>query len=65
MHKNIADIVIKSVISVLPSLQNSLSLCKRDTHPNSCFQLLGFDILITENYKFKLLEINQNPSLMT
>lgn len=53
VHKNISDIVIKAAISVLPALQNAANLCKKDI--NSCFQLLGFDILMTDNFKFKLL----------
>lgn len=64
VHKQISEIVIKSIVSVLPSLQNASTLCKKDSSPNVCFQLLGFDILITDNFKFKLLQINQNPSLM-
>lgn len=61
---NISDLIIKSIISVLPGLQNSYALAKKD-NPNSCFQLLGFDVLMTDKMKFKLIEINQNPSLMT
>ena len=64
VYKNIGEIVIKSIIAVLPTLQNGLSLCKRENY-NTYFQLLGYDILITDNFKFKLLEINQNPSLYT
>ena len=60
----IGDLVIKSMIGVLPGLQNAFSLAKKD-NPNTCFQLLGFDVLMTDNMKFKLIEINQNPSLMT
>ena len=64
IFSKISDIVLKSVISVLPGLQNAFSLAKKD-NPNACFQLLGFDILMTDNMKFKLIEINQNPSLST
>lgn len=64
IEKNLSEIVIKSIISVLPHLQNSVQLNKRE-HINSCFQLLGYDVMMTDNGKFKLLEINQNPSLMT
>ena len=62
--ESMSDLIIKSITSVLPGLQNAYNLSKKD-NPNSCFQLLGFDILMTQNMKFKLIEINQNPSLMT
>lgn len=30
-----------------------------------CFELLGFDFMIDENFKLKLIEINVNPALFT
>lgn len=64
MLEKIGDLILKSIIAVLPGLQNAYNLSKKE-NPNTCFQLLGFDILMTDNMKFKLIEINQNPSLMT
>ena len=54
IYINIGDIVIKSVISILPNLQNAAQLCKRE-NPNSYFQLLGYDVMMTDNGKFKLI----------
>lgn len=59
-----ASIVVKTIISGLPMLQNALSQTKR-TDPNSCFQLLGFDIMLNDKGEAFLLEVNQNPSLVT
>ena len=64
VQQNISDLVIKTIISALPSLQNAYSQCKKP-NPSSCFQLLGFDILLSDSGKLNLLEVNQNPSLMT
>ena len=46
MNQNIGDLVIKTIIGGLPFLQNGYTQCKKP-NPNSCFQLLGFDILIS------------------
>lgn len=62
--KKIGKIVIKTIISGLPFLQNAYSQCKK-VDPSSCFQLLGFDIILTDKKEPILLEVNQNPSLVT
>lgn len=62
--QKVAKIVIKTVISGLPAIQNAQVQTKR-TDPNSFFQLLGFDIMLTDKKEPILLEVNQNPSLST
>lgn len=51
-------------MSTLPALENAYSQCKKED-PSSCFQLLGFDIIMNEDKKAYLLEVNQNASLHT
>lgn len=49
-----AGIIIKTIISGLPMMQNSYAQCKR-SDPSSCFQLLGFDILLNDKKELTLL----------
>ncbi|KAH9513196.1 Tubulin polyglutamylase ttll5 [Bulinus truncatus] len=57
----IEDVVIKTVLSVE---WNVGLACKRyQHHKNNCFELFGFDILLDENYKVWLIEVNLSPSL--
>lgn len=58
---NIIDLIVKTVISgesqVLALLKQHLK------NKRSCFELLGFDIMLDENFKLWLLEVNITPSL--
>lgn len=60
----IGKIILKTIISGLPYMQNAYGQCKKND-PSSCFQLLGFDIILTDRKEPILLEVNQNPSLVT
>jgi len=62
--QQISEIVIKTVIAGLPSLQAAYQQCKSND-PGNCFQLLGFDVMLTDKHEALLLEVNQNPSLNT
>jgi hypothetical protein len=64
LMKQISQIVVKTVIAGLPPLVSAYEQCKI-IDPNSCFQLLGFDVMLTDKSEVLLLEVNQNPSLAT
>ncbi|XP_073414834.1 tubulin polyglutamylase TTLL11 isoform X2 [Dendrobates tinctorius] len=61
---DIMALVIKTVISLLPELKvyHHLDIPSGKPGP-SCFQILGFDVLLLKNLKPVLLEVNANPSM--
>lgn len=60
MGKNI----VKTICSIQPILKQIYKSSRPDDfHGGSCFQLLGFDIILTSKLKTKVLEVNHAPSL--
>ena len=57
--RQIEEIIIKTILSVSEDYYKEISINKI----NSLFELYGFDIMIDENYKAWLIEVNVNPSL--
>ena len=56
--KQIEDIVLKTVLSVSEDYYQEISI-----KMNSLFELYGFDIMVDENFRAWLIEVNVNPSL--
>ena len=62
----IADLIIKTLMSVQPDLMHNYRTCQpNDRTFGMCFEVLGFDVLIDEDVKPWLLEVNQAPSFQT
>ncbi|XP_042535092.1 tubulin polyglutamylase TTLL4 isoform X1 [Dipodomys spectabilis] len=59
--EKIKDVVIKTIISSEPYVTNLLKMYVR--RPYSCHELFGFDIMLDENLKPWVLEVNISPSL--
>ncbi|XP_073496939.1 tubulin polyglutamylase TTLL11 isoform X2 [Phyllobates terribilis] len=61
---DITALIIKTIISLLPELKvyHQVDIPPGKPGP-SCFQILGFDVLLLKNLKPVLLEVNANPSM--
>lgn len=61
VFSQVKDVIVKTLISVEPHIVSNLN--KSTGSRTSCFELYGFDILIDEDLKPWLLEVNVLPSL--
>lgn len=63
---DIKSVIIKTLISVQPSLAHTYRYCQPDDLSNAmCFEILGFDIFIDEKLKPWVIEVNHSPSFTT
>ncbi|CAF0767589.1 unnamed protein product [Adineta ricciae] len=62
---SITEMVNKTILAILPNLrvEYELEIPLTRKQSLSCFQIVGFDIILTNELKPVLLEVNANPSL--
>lgn len=61
INEKIIDIIIKTIISVQEPILDKIE--KDNLNERSFFNIVGFDILITDEYEPVLLEVNYSPSV--
>lgn len=69
LWESIDDAIIKTLISCQPALKHNYRTCfPHHLQPgagSACFEILGFDVLLTSKLKPKVLEVNHSPSFST
>ena len=64
LKNQIEELTAKTVIALEPYLKNAYHCFVSTDHDNPrCYQILGLDILIDDNWNCWLMEVNANPSL--
>ena len=63
LKRKINDIIVKTVISGLPTVSHQYRYCQPEEYENNmCFHILGFDIMVTDQIEPILIEVNHTPS---
>ncbi|CAJ1451403.1 unnamed protein product [Effrenium voratum] len=66
--QQIATCVKKTLLAIAPKMQDNYDRYfgrSREGGASACFELLGFDFILTEDRRLYLLEVNSAPSLST
>ncbi|GIL44156.1 hypothetical protein Vafri_1684 [Volvox africanus] len=59
--RQVCDIVVAAVIAAEPRMNTEFKM--KVPHRNNCFEVWGFDIMLTDTFRAWLIEANTCPSL--
>ena len=66
LKSQIHDVIIKTVIAGLPPISHQYRYCQPEEYEgNMCFHILGVDVMLTDDLKPFVIEINHTPSFET
>ena len=66
LKNTIEDAIIKTLCSIQPTLAHHYKSCQPEDLSNSmCFEVLGFDVILDQNARPYILEVNHTPSFTT
>ncbi|KRX01263.1 hypothetical protein PPERSA_11710 [Pseudocohnilembus persalinus] len=66
LYMEIRQIIVKSIIAAQPQMSYLYKHCQpKEKVTDMCFEVLGFDIMVDNNMKPWLIEINHSPSFTT
>lgn len=65
VFSRIADLIVKTLISVAPQVNHQIKHFSKNASPNqnTSFELFGFDVILDDALRPWLLEVNTGPSL--
>ena len=66
LKSEINKIITKTVIAGLPAISHQYRYCQPEEYEgNLCFHILGVDVMLTDDLKPIIIEINHTPSFET